>query len=62
MLTFGHVYLNQHFVTYDICVEVVDGRPCYVATLSSDPRVHARAGKPETAVAILMSYLGRLLA
>jgi hypothetical protein len=61
MLTFGHVYLNQRLVTYDVAHELVDGRLVYVASLSSDPRVRAVAARQDLAVALLMAKLGRLM-
>lgn len=62
MLSVGHVYLEHRCISYDVCVEIVDGQTVYVAMLCEDPRLNARAPRPETAVALLMSYLGQQMA
>jgi hypothetical protein len=61
MITFGHVYLHERFITYDVCLEVHEGRPQYVASLSMDPRVQAVAAHPDMAVSLLMARLGWVL-
>lgn len=61
MITFGHFYVGDTFVLYDLDVELVHGRRRYVATLSADPRVQFVGVDPIETAGRLRRYVTDLL-
>lgn len=62
MIRFGHFYIGNRFVVYDLAAELVLEQPRWVATLSENPAIHFDGVDPDEAVAALRRYVEQMQA
>ena len=62
MIRFGHFYMGDRFVLYDLQPVLADGQPRWVAALSENPAIHFVEADPDDAAAALRRYFEQLAA
>lgn len=62
MIRFGHFYVGSRFVVFDLTVELVDGQPRWVASLSENSAIRFDEADPDGAAAALRRYIEQMQA